>query len=135
MTFKQIQDKMNVVFETIGRLATELEKSKIELIKLQAEEKKYTEGVSDAKGAYGLVKGMDVVHLPTFKNAKSNLEDNKKILEQVKLKVLVTKAQIDILERDLQLYKDQYSKLEDQMQQHDNVVRFVNVKREETKTN
>jgi chromosome segregation ATPase len=130
MTFNQIQEKMNVAFEAIGKLSVELTKSKDNLRNLQDEERKYTEGLADSKDAYGLVKRQDVVVLGTFKNANNNLEDVTKILEQVKLKGLIAKAQVDILERDLQVYKEQYSKLEDLMQNHDNTLRFVNEKKD-----
>lgn len=144
MTFKQIQEQMNIVFEAIGRLSTELAKAKESLQKLLQEENKYKEGVQDSSDAYNLVKNRsDVVHLPTFRNAKNNKEDVSKIYEEdvskiyedVKLKVLVDKAQVDILERDLKIYKDKYSELEDRYQNHDNTLRFVNAKREEDKPN
>lgn len=135
MTHKQTQEQMNIVFEAIGRLSTELAKAKESLQKLLQEENKYKEGVQDSSDAYNLVKGQNVVNLPTFKNAKNNKEDVSKIYEDVKLKVLVAKAQVDILERDLKIYKNRYSELEDLYQNHDNTLRFVNAKREENKPN
>lgn len=125
MTFKKIQEKMDVTFEAIGKLSEELTKSRAVLQKLQEEEKKYIEAVGDSTDAYGVVKGSNVVVLTTFKAAKNTLEDVTKYLEQVKVKILIAKAQIDILERDLKVYKERYSALEDQMQKHDNVVRVT----------
>lgn len=135
MTHKQTQEQMNIVFEAIGRLSTELAKAKESLQKLLQEENKYKEGVQGSSDAYNLIKGQNVVNLPTFKNAKNNREDVGKIYEDVKLKVPVAKAQVDILERDLKIYKDKYTELEDLYQNHDNTLRFVNVKREENKPN
>lgn len=135
MTHKQTQEQMNIVFEAIGRLSTELAKAKEYLQKLLQEENKYKEGVRDSSDVYNLVKGQNVVNLPTFKNAKNNKEDVSKIYEDVKLKVLVAKAQVDILERDLDIYREKYSELEDLYQNHDNTLRFVNAKREENKPN
>lgn len=135
MTHKQTQEQMNIVFEAIGRLSTELAKAKESLQKLLQEENKYKEGVRDSSDVYNLIKGQNVVNLPTFKNAKNNKEDVGKIYEDVKLKVLVAKAQVDILERDLDIYREKYSELEDLYQNHDNTLRFVNAKREENKPN
>lgn len=126
---------MNSVFETIGRLSTELAKATEEQKRLQALEDRYAEGLKDSSDAYNLVKGQDAVVLNTFKIVKGNKEEVQKLHEAFKVKNTIAKAQVDILERDLKIYKDKYAKLEDLYQNHDNTMRFYDVTKEKDKPN
>lgn len=93
------------------------------------------EGVSDTCEAYSYIKERQIVDLATFRIAQGNRECILQRHEDAKFRIMAAQHQVNDLERDLKLYKDQYFKLKDQMQQHDNVVRFVNVKREDSKEN
>ena len=135
MTFKDIENKMAVAFEAIKRLTEELGKVNARLEFWINEEKKLAEGVKDTCESYLFIKSRDVPVLATFRIIKGNKECIINRYENAKFRILATKKAIKDIEQDLEIYKNTYAELENLYQTCNNVLRFVNVKKEENKPN